>query len=153
MTSAFPSFGLIESISRYILPIYTLCQQRDYKGACDSAVGLKLFDKFPISIFCLPLLLLDKPTTMESYLANSPAAVKEMITFLDDLNEINLEKNFPCVSDLPGHKADGLVQTDEQAPGQDDKKVCGQVRIGPRTNERTSVKTASADLYYWIKQM
>ena len=45
--------------------------RRDYSKGCSAAVALQLFDEFPISEFCLPLLLGNNTSGMEIYLAGS----------------------------------------------------------------------------------
>ena len=61
-----------------------MCEDANLKTGCDGAVGLQLFDQFLCSYF-LPLLLMDKSSTMDSYLDKSPKAVEEMVSFLDYL--------------------------------------------------------------------
>ena len=45
--------------------------RKDYKKGCTAAIALQLFDHFPISDFCLPLLLCNNTSDMEAYLARS----------------------------------------------------------------------------------
>ena len=45
--------------------------KKDYKKGCAAVIALQLFDHFPISDFCLPLLLCNNTSEMEAYLARS----------------------------------------------------------------------------------
>ena len=45
--------------------------KKDFKKGCAAAIALQLFDHFPISDFCLPLLLYNNTSEMEAYLARS----------------------------------------------------------------------------------
>ena len=45
--------------------------RKDYSKGCSAAIALQLFDEFPIAEFCLPLLLGNNTSGMETYLAGS----------------------------------------------------------------------------------
>ena len=68
MESAFKSYGLIGR-RRYSDAVRDIIRvKRQFKLGCSAAVALQLFDQFPISDFCQPLLLCNDTSTMEAYL-------------------------------------------------------------------------------------
>ena len=68
MESAFKSYGLI-GCRRYNDAVRDIIRvKRQFKQGCSAAVALQLFDEFPISDFCQPLLLCNDTSTMEAYL-------------------------------------------------------------------------------------
>ena len=79
-------FNLQDNAMRYKGGILTLCDEGHYKGACDAAVALRLYDQFEIKHFCVPLLLLDNSSTLDLYLSNSPDKANSLVRFLDDLS-------------------------------------------------------------------
>ena len=67
--SAFTSFGLV-GCHRYSKAVRDISRvKKDYKKGCTAVIALQLFDQFPISDFCLPLLLCNNTSGMEEYLA------------------------------------------------------------------------------------
>ena len=68
MESAFKSYGLI-GCRRYSDAVRDIIRvKRQFKQGCSAAVALQLFDQFPISDFCQPLLLCNDTSSMEAYL-------------------------------------------------------------------------------------
>ena len=68
MESAFTSYGLI-GCRRYSDAVRDIIRvKRQFKQGCSAAVALQLFDQFPISDFCQPLLLCNDTSSMEAYL-------------------------------------------------------------------------------------
>ena len=79
--SAFASFGLV-GCHRYRDAVQDMIRvKRDYKKGCTAAIALQLFDQFPISDFCLPLLLSNNTSGMEAYLSRSALYIKEFASF------------------------------------------------------------------------
>jgi len=147
-------FGLTSQKMRYQAAIIRFCQEGNFKKACDLTVALELFDHFDINIFCLPLLLVDKPSTMESYLDHSPKAVDELIKYLDFLSE---EDNGKRVSDLvcryPKIKATGSSKLSHKPLDNMIKKMVSKWNLGPHLHPASSKRWACKDIYYWVKQM
>ena len=76
--SAFTSFSLV-GCRRYSNAVRDIIRvKKDYKKGCNAAIALQLFDEFPISDFCLPLLLCNNTSGMEEYLSKS---VLDLILF------------------------------------------------------------------------
>ena len=86
LTFAVDLFNLRDNAMRYKGGILTMCGEGHFKGACDVAVALRLYDQFEIKHFCVPLLLLDNSSTLELYLNNSPVNANSLVRFLDDLS-------------------------------------------------------------------
>ena len=79
--SAFTSFGLV-GCRRYIGAVRDIIRvKKDYKKGCNAAIALQLFDEFPVSDFCLPLLLCNNTSGMEEYLSRSVLDLVEFAHF------------------------------------------------------------------------
>ena len=130
-----------------------MCENHDFKRAADSAVALQLFDAFPPPLFCLPLLILDKPCTMYSYLDCSPKAQTLFVSFLDYLTEDNAMKvshllaTYQKLKPLGANKL--LVKPLENMV----KKLSEKYKLPPETYPLTHARKASHDLYYWVRTM
>lgn len=151
---AYCVFKLSDTKMRYKRGVIKMCEDGNFKTACDVAVALQLFDQFSIHIFCLPLLLTDKPSTMDTYLEKSPKAVEEMIGFLDYLSE---ERNAERVSNLimkyPMIKATGASKLSYKPLDRLIKKMADKWNLKPELYPASTLRWAKGDLYYWVKQM
>eukprot|EP00092_Neocalanus_flemingeri_P001291 GFUD01001379.1.p1 GENE.GFUD01001379.1~~GFUD01001379.1.p1 ORF type:complete len:908 (+),score=346.11 GFUD01001379.1:285-2726(+) len=146
-------FVLMDKKMRYREALVRMCQDGNFKTACDTAVALQLFDQFSVHIFCLPLLLMDKPSTMDSYLDQSPTAVKELVSYLDDISEDNIQKVSDLVSKYPMIKPVGVSKLSYKPLDRMIKKMVDKWSLSPTLYPITSTRWAKADLYYWVKQM
>ena len=130
-----------------------MCENQDFKRAADSTVALQLFDSFPPPLFCLPLLILDKPCTIFSYLDCSPKALSQFVSFLDYLTEDNAVKVSHLLATYQELKPVGanklLVKPLEKMV----KKLSEKYRLLPETYPLTHARKSSDDLNYWIRSM
>ena len=153
MRAAFLAFSLVKK-QCYKPAIMQFCQEDgDYKTACEAAVALEMFDWFPVGTFCLPLLLLNKATTMEIYLEKSPQAARELVAFLDTFMENNLEKVGQLCSSYPDIVPVGSNRFLNKSLDKMIKKYVEAFSVPASLIPQTCAKRASADLYYWVKQM
>ena len=153
MREAFAGFGLLGS-SRYCHAIFDMCAElKDYKAACDAAVALQLFDTFPIEVFCLPLLLQDRPSTMESYLRNSPSAARDMVAYLDSLHEHSAERVARLCALYPDIKPTGRTKLAHKPLDKMIRRLAEEFGLETSLYPLTCASRASADLSYWVRQM
>ena len=153
MRAAFLAFSLVGK-KCYKPAIEQFClKDGDYKTACEAAVALEMFDWFPVRTFCLPLLLLNKATTMEVYLERSPQAARELVAFLDTFMENNLEKVGHLCSSYPDIAPVGSNRFLNKSLDKMIKKYVEAFSVPTSLIPQTCAKRASADLYYWVKQM
>ena len=154
MKLAFTLFDLHQIGSHYISSIYKLCEEGRYKAACDAAVQLKLFDVFPLSTFCLALVLLDNMTTVTSYLEQSPNLAITFIQFLDDLSEDNVIKVSELIQSYPDiGKPIGASKLSHKPLDKMIKKFAEKFNLDSTYFPKSSERWAKVDLYYWIKEM
>merc|ERR1719209_833981 len=121
-------------------------------AACRAATTLRLWDAFPIANFCLPLLLMNQAATMEPYLAGSPAAAREMVARLDDLQEGTVEKLSELTKALPHIDPVGSSRLMAKPLGKLVRKYAEMFGVEAACLPRTLARQASTDLYYWVKQ-
>ena len=153
MRAAFLAFSLVGK-QCYKPAIEEFCEKdEDYKTACEATVALELFDCFPVRAFCLPLLLLNKATTMEMYLEKSPHAARELVAFLDTFMENNLEKVGQLCSSYPNIVPTGSNRLLNKSLDKMIKKYVEAFSVPASLIPQTCAKRSSADLYYWVKQM
>ena len=138
---------------RYRGGVLTLCDEGHYKGACDAAVALGLYDQFDIRHFCVPLLLLDNSSTLEQYLINSPIIAKSLVKFLDDLSVDSCIQVSEIIQRYPRIKPIGASKLSGKPLDKMIKKYAEMFNIDPCYFPISMGKRASADLYYWVKQM
>merc|ERR1719234_2232661 len=151
--SAFTSFGLVGR-HRYRDVVQDIIRvKRDYKKGCTAAIALHLFDQFPISDFCLPLLLSNNTSGMEEYLSRSPIAARELLTWLDGFHENTVEKISDLSQAYPDVEPVGSNRFFSKALDKMIKKYAEMFHIDPYYFPISMGKRASADLYYWVKQM
>eukprot|EP00090_Calanus_glacialis_P019626 TRINITY_DN30122_c0_g1_i1.p1 TRINITY_DN30122_c0_g1~~TRINITY_DN30122_c0_g1_i1.p1 ORF type:complete len:904 (+),score=359.69 TRINITY_DN30122_c0_g1_i1:248-2713(+) len=147
-------FRLMENKLRYREAVVRMCEDGNFKTGCDVAVGLHLFDQFSVHIFCLPLLLMDKPSTMDSYLDKSPESVAEMVSFLDYLSaEENAQRVSDLISKYPMLKPIGASKLSYKPLDRMIKKMSEKWSLDTGLYPATSIRWARGDLYYWVKQM
>ena len=147
-------FNLRKERERYKRPIVDLSTAGHYKAACDVSVALQLYDQYPISVFCVPLLLLDNSSTLESYLSQSPRAAEDMVRFLDSISVSNvlqvseLIQRYPLVG-----KPIGATKLSHKPLDKMIKKYADKYNIPSSVYPLSSERWAKVDLFYWIKQM
>ena len=147
-------FKLTDNKMRYKGAVIRMCEDGNFKTACDVAVALQLFDEFSIHIFCLPLLLTDKPSTMDTYLDRSPKAIEEMIKYLDFLSEAhNAERVSDLIIKYPMIKPTGASKLSEKPLDRLIKKMAEKWDLKPELYPASSSRWARGDLHYWVKQM
>jgi len=147
-------FKLTDNKTRYKGAVIRMCEDGNFKTACDAAVALQLFDQFSIHIFCLPLLLTDKPSTMDTYLDRSPKAIEEMIRYLDYLSEVhNAERVSDLIMKYPMIKATGASKLSDKPLDRLIKKMIEKWNLKPELYPASSIRWARGDLHYWVKQM
>lgn len=150
--AAWAALGLVEGRARYSLAVFDLARRGEFKVACDAAVALQLFDWYSVHVFCLPLLLLDKPAPMEAYLATSPGACTQFISVLDLLHAegapavARLQAQYPAVKPLGAFKLSGKP-VDKMI-----KRYAELFHLPPALYPRTLARRAASDLRYWVKQ-
>ena len=150
--AAWAALGLVEGRARYSLAVFDLAKRGEFKVACDAAVALQLFDWYSVHVFCLPLLLLDKPAPLEAYLAASPGACTQFISVLDSLHAegapavARLQAQYPAVKPLGAFKLSGKP-VDKMI-----KRYAELFQLPPALYPRTLARRAAADLRYWVKQ-
>jgi len=151
--SVFISFGLVGR-HRYGDAVRDLIRlKRDYRKGCTAAIALQLFDEFPIADFCLPLLLCNNTSGMEVYLAGSPNAARELLTWLDAFHENTVEKISDLTQAYPDVEPVGSNRFFSKPLDKMIKKYAEMFTVDPSYYPISTGKRASADLYYWVKQM
>ena len=135
---------------RYDGKIKELAQEGNYKAACDAAVCLGRFH-FPLSEFCLPLLLVDNVASMESYLNHSPDLQGKFLETLDnissgDIKVDDLVNSYPTIKATAVHKLAGKP-LDKMI-----KKYAVKWSL-PEGHPNSKERWAKADLSYWVRQM
>ena len=146
-------FDLAARAPRYEPWVARLCAEGQYKAACDAAVCLELHDVFPIHHFCVPLLLQDNCSTMETYLNVSPKAAEKLINFLDNLTEDNCEKVSELIERYPKVKPIGANKLSHKPLDKMIRKFAEKWAIAQSSYPKSADRWAKVDLYYWIKQM
>ena len=152
LKNAFASFDLTKHKLRYSRAIVDLASNGDYKGACHAAVALFLWDFFPIEIFCLPLLLQDKLSIMESYLAKSPESCKKVITYLDGFHEQTDDKITALCSLYPKIRPIGASKLAKKPLDKLIKRYATAWGLSPSYYPLSVARRASVDLAYWVRQ-
>jgi len=151
--SVFISFGLVGCL-RYGEAVRDIIRlKRDYRKGCTAAIALQLFDEFPIADFCLPLLLCNDTSGMEEYLAGSPNAAKELLTWLDAFHENTVERISDLTRAYPDVEPAGSNRFFSKPLDKMIKKYAEMFNVNPSYYPISTGKRASADLYYWVKQM
>ena len=146
-------FDLGDNAMRYRGGVLTLCDEGHYKGACDAAVALGLYDQFNIRHFCVPLLLLDNSSTLEQYLINSPIIATSLVKFLDDLSVDSCVQVSEIIQRYPRIKPIGASKLSGKPLDKMIKKYAEKFNIPTSSYPLSSDRWAKADLFYWIKQM
>ena len=152
LINAFSCFDLTKHKLRYSRAIVDLASEGDYKGACHAAVALCLSDFFPIEIFCLPLLLQDKLSIMESYLAKSPESCRKMITYLDGFHEQTDNKITALCSLYPKIRPIGASKLSKKPLDKLIKRYATAWGLSPSYYPLSVARRASIDLAYWVRQ-
>jgi len=151
--SVFISFGLVGCL-RYGEAVRDIIRlKRDYRKGCTAAIALQLFDEFPIADFCLPLLLCNDTSGMEEYLAGSPNAARELLTWLDAFHENTVERISDLTRAYPDVEPAGSNRFFSKPLDKMIKKYAEMFNVNPSYYPISTGKRASADLYYWVKQM
>jgi len=151
--SVFISFGLVGCL-RYGEAVRDILRlKRDYRKGCAAAIALQLFDEFPIADFCLPLLLCNDTSGMEEYLAGSPNAARELLTWLDAFHENTVERISDLTRAYPDVEPAGSNRFFSKPLDKMIKKYAEMFNVNPSYYPISMGKRASADLYYWVKQM
>ena len=153
LTFAVELFNLRDNAMRYKGGVLTLCGEGHYKGACDAAVALRLYDQFEIKHFCVPLLLLDNSSTLELYLNNSPVSANSLVKFLDDLSVDSCIQVSEIIQRYPQIKPIGASKLSGKPLDKMIKKYAEKWNIPTGSYPLSSDRWAKSDLYYWIKQM
>ena len=146
-------FNLRDNAMRYKRGVLTLCEEGHYKGACDAAVALTLYDQFEIKHFCVPLLLLDNSSTLELYLNNSPVNANNLVKFLDDLSVDSCIQVSEIIQRYPHIKPIGASKLSGKPLDKMIKKYAEKWNIPTSSYPLSSDRWAKVDLFYWIKQM
>ena len=148
---AYQVFQLGQVPGRYDTEVERLAREGNFKAACDAAVSLGR-SSFPLSLFCLPLLLKDNYASLESYLATSPALQEEFISTLD-----NISSGALLVPDLitayPGIKAIGAHKLAGKPLDKMMKKYAERWALPDSVFPCSKERWAKLDLGYWIRQM
>ena len=152
LIAAFLCFDLINHKLRYSRVIVDLASDGDYKGACHAAVALCLWDFFPIEIFCLPLLLQDKLSVMESYLASSPIACGKMIRYLDGFHVENEDKVTALCSLYPKIRPIGASKLSKKPLDKLIRRYATAWGLPPSYYPLSVARRAAVDLSYWVRQ-
>jgi len=153
MESAFTSYGLIGR-RRYSDAVRDIIRvKRQFKQGCSAAVALQLFDQFPMSNFCQPLLLCNDTSTMEAYLDRSPKAARQFISWLDGFQESTVEKISELTETFPEVEPVGSNRFFSKSLDKMIKKYAEMFTVDSAHFPITMSKRASAELYYWVKQM
>jgi len=151
--SVFISFGLV-GCRRYGEAVRDIIRlRRDYRKGCTAAIALQLFDEFPIADFCLPLLLCNSTSGMEAYLAGSPKAARELLTWLDAFHGNTVEKISDLTQAYPDVEPVGSNRFFGKPLDKMIKKYAEMFNVDPSYYPISTGKRASTELYYWVKQM
>ena len=154
MKSAFLAFGLTSHPSRYIFALLDMCGDRgEFKSACDAAVALGLHDVFPVGVFCLPLVLQDKSSTMEAYLSSSPLAARELVAVLDGLVEDSSAAVARLCARYPRVRPTGAAKLVHRSLDKMIKKYSEAYAVPPEVYPLSCERRAATDLSYWVRQM
>ena len=153
LTFAVDLFNLRDNAMRYKGGVLTMCGEGHFKGACDVAVALRLYDQFEIKHFCVPLLLLDNSSTLELYLNNSPVNANSLVRFLDDLSVDSCIQVSEIIQRYPQIKPIGASKLSGKPLDKMIKKYAEKWNIPTSSYPLSSDRWAKSDLYYWIKQM
>ena len=144
-------FQLDQFPGRYDGQVESLARQGSFKAACDVAVCLGR-SNFPLSIFCLPLLLMDNYASLESYLNTSHDLQEDFLTTLDKISSgevlvSNLIANYPGIKAIGAHKLSGKP-LDKML-----KKYAEKWSIPSSVFPCSKERWAKTDLNYWVRQM
>ena len=63
--------------------VHSLVEKHSYTAACRMAIALELFHSFPMEDFVLPLIIQDKLTSAEDYMAHNSEMQQSVVAFLD----------------------------------------------------------------------
>ena len=152
LIAAFSCFDLVKHRLRYSRALVDLASKGDFKGACHGAVALGLWDLFPIEIFCLPLLLQDELSVMESYLASSPVCCQKMIGYLDSFHQQSEQKIAVLCSLYPKIRPIGASKLSKKPLDKLIKRYATAWSLPPSFYPLSVARRAAVDLNYWVKQ-
>ena len=151
LTMASKVFRLRRFPGRYDDQVEALAREGAMKEACDAAVSLGRVH-FPLETFSLPLLLMDKPTSMETYVKLSKDLKKALLECLDKISSgellvADLVEFYPSIKVMAAHKLSGKP-LDKMI-----KKYAVMWGVSDTHFPRSKERWAKVDLDYWIRQM
>jgi len=148
MTGAFRAFGLDKQRYRGLIPYFA--SYHEYLRASRSAIALGAVDVFPISLFCVPLLVQGKLTEVESYLDLSPGSQRMFLQFLDDLIGNSDVLYTDRIISIPN--ARGLELLEYKKLDKLLRKLSTKYGVALEDLPNFHKKLVTQDLVYWTRQ-